>query len=154
MMNASGSDRRLQGIEVSSSGSSVYRRKATMTASSSTDRTVDLGSLGPVGTMLYRSTDSLCRRGAPMKNLAHSASLDSDDKDAPSKHGIKHLENVRPTRSDHRRAGSAGFSRPDQPICHARKTDREGPVSMAVAAWWSWRHWSLCSPARVSGLEM
>lgn len=42
-------------------------------------------------TMLYRSTDRLCRRGAPMKNLAHSASLDSEDKDAPSKSGIKHL---------------------------------------------------------------
>jgi hypothetical protein len=42
-------------------------------------------------TMLYRSTDRLCRRGAPMKNLAHSASLDSDDNDAPSKPGIKQL---------------------------------------------------------------
>jgi hypothetical protein len=43
--------------------------------------------------MLYRSTDCLCRRGASMKNLAHSASFDSDDKDAPSKPGIKHLAN-------------------------------------------------------------
>ncbi|MER8898431.1 hypothetical protein, partial [Mesorhizobium sp. M0676] len=34
----------------------------------------------------------LCRRGAPMKNLAHSASFDSDEKYAPSKLGIKHLE--------------------------------------------------------------
>jgi len=42
-------------------------------------------------TMLYRSTDRLCCRGAPMKNLAHSASFDSEDKDAPSKPGIKHL---------------------------------------------------------------
>ena len=42
-------------------------------------------------TMLYRSTDRLCRRGAPVKNLAHSASFDSEDKDAPSKPGIKHL---------------------------------------------------------------
>src|SRR4029077_9901524 len=42
-------------------------------------------------TMLYRSTDRLCRRGAPMKNLAHSASFDSEDKDAPSKPGIKQL---------------------------------------------------------------
>ncbi|MER8905913.1 hypothetical protein, partial [Mesorhizobium sp. M0772] len=41
--------------------------------------------------MLYRSTDRLCRRGAPMKNLAHSASFDSDEKYAPSKPGIKHL---------------------------------------------------------------
>ncbi|OBQ83720.1 hypothetical protein A9K71_23110 [Mesorhizobium sp. WSM3873] len=42
-------------------------------------------------TMLYRSTDRLCRRGAAMENLAHSASFDSEDKDAPSKPGIKHL---------------------------------------------------------------
>src|SRR6202044_7768 len=42
-------------------------------------------------TMLYRSTDCLCRRGAPMKNLAHSASFESFDKDAPSNPGIKHL---------------------------------------------------------------
>jgi hypothetical protein len=43
-------------------------------------------------TMLYRSTDRLCRRGAPMENLAHSASFDSELKGAPSKPGIKHLE--------------------------------------------------------------
>jgi hypothetical protein len=43
-------------------------------------------------TMLYRSTDRLCRCGAPMKNLAHSASLDSDDKNAPLNNGIKQLE--------------------------------------------------------------
>src|SRR6185312_13131858 len=43
-------------------------------------------------TMLYRSTDCLRRAGAPMKNLAHSASFDSDEKNAPSKSGIKHLD--------------------------------------------------------------
>src|SRR4029077_2135187 len=42
-------------------------------------------------TMLYRSTDRLCRRGASMKNLAHSASLESLDKNAPSNIGTKHL---------------------------------------------------------------
>src|SRR5215212_8602292 len=42
-------------------------------------------------TMLYRSTDRLSRRGAPMKNLAHSASFDSCNKNAPSKCGTKHL---------------------------------------------------------------
>jgi hypothetical protein len=42
-------------------------------------------------TILYCSTDRLCRRGAPMKNLAHSASFDSCENDAPSKLGIKHL---------------------------------------------------------------
>src|SRR3954452_16597621 len=42
-------------------------------------------------TMLYRSTDRLSRRGAPVKNLAHSASFDSCNKNAPSKCGTKHL---------------------------------------------------------------
>ena len=41
--------------------------------------------------MLYRSTDRLSRRGAPVKNLAHSASLDSCVEIAPSKPGIKQL---------------------------------------------------------------
>ena len=41
--------------------------------------------------MLYRSTDCLCRCGAPVENLAHSASFHSDEKIAPSKPGIKHL---------------------------------------------------------------
>jgi hypothetical protein len=36
-------------------------------------------------TMLYRSTDRLSCRGAPVQNLAHSASFESLDKDAPSK---------------------------------------------------------------------
>jgi hypothetical protein len=40
--------------------------------------------------MLYRSTDRLSRRGAPVKNLAHSASFDSCHKNAPSKCGTKH----------------------------------------------------------------
>ncbi|CDX20849.1 hypothetical protein MPL3356_340052 [Mesorhizobium plurifarium] len=44
-----------------------------------------IGGRRPDMTMLYRSTDRLCRRGAPMQNLAHSASFDSDDKDAPSR---------------------------------------------------------------------
>jgi hypothetical protein len=41
--------------------------------------------------MLYRSTDRLCRCGASMKNLAHSASFESLDKNAPSKAETKHL---------------------------------------------------------------
>src|SRR4051794_39493914 len=41
--------------------------------------------------MLYRSTDRLRRRGASMKNLAHSASFHSTEKIAPSKAGIKHV---------------------------------------------------------------
>jgi hypothetical protein len=42
-------------------------------------------------TILYCSTNRLCRCGAPVKNLAHSASLQLLDKIAPSKFGIKHL---------------------------------------------------------------
>ena len=42
-------------------------------------------------TMLYRSTDRLSRRGAPVQNPAHSASFESLDKDAPSKAGTKQL---------------------------------------------------------------
>ena len=41
--------------------------------------------------MLYRSTDRLSRRGAPVKNLTNNASFESFDKDAPSKPGTKHL---------------------------------------------------------------
>src|ERR1700692_2251189 len=42
-------------------------------------------------TMLYRSTDRRCRRGAAVENLAHSASFHSREYDAPSNRGIKHL---------------------------------------------------------------
>jgi hypothetical protein len=42
--------------------------------------------------MLDRSTDRLRRRGAAVKNLAHSASLHSSVKSAPSNPGIKHLD--------------------------------------------------------------
>jgi hypothetical protein len=44
--------------------------------------------------MLYRSTDRLSRRGAPVKNLAHNASFQLLEKIAPSNPGIKHLVNV------------------------------------------------------------
>jgi hypothetical protein len=46
-------------------------------------------------TMLYRSTDRLCRCGAPVKNLSHSASFESLDKNAPSKSGTKQLGSAR-----------------------------------------------------------
>src|SRR5215211_6535662 len=42
-------------------------------------------------TMLDRSTHRLCRAGAPMENLAHSASFHSRERSAPSNHGIKQL---------------------------------------------------------------
>ncbi len=41
--------------------------------------------------MLYRSTDRLSRCGAPVKNLAHSASFHGMENIAPSNPGIKHL---------------------------------------------------------------
>src|ERR1017187_1679481 len=42
-------------------------------------------------TILYCSTDCLCRRGAAVKNLSHSASFHPKDKIAPSNAGTKHL---------------------------------------------------------------
>jgi hypothetical protein len=42
-------------------------------------------------TMLYRSTDRLCRCGASVKNLSHSASFSRSEKYAPSNSGTKHL---------------------------------------------------------------
>src|ERR1700733_4473364 len=98
----------------SSSGSRVCLRKATTTASSSPDRTVDLGAFGPVGrsetevrafhlAMVFWWTRSAWpapsgsldyvlsldrppqSRGVPMKNLSHSASFESLDKNAPLK---------------------------------------------------------------------
>src|SRR5215217_263911 len=42
-------------------------------------------------TMVDRATDRRCRAGAPVKNLAHSASLHSGEKNAPSNPGTKHL---------------------------------------------------------------
>src|SRR5215217_4338186 len=44
-------------------------------------------------TMLDRATHCRRRAGAPMENLAHSASLHSAEKSAPSNPGTKHLEN-------------------------------------------------------------
>jgi hypothetical protein len=45
-------------------------------------------------TMLYRSTDRLCRGGAAVKNLAHSASLHARENIAPSNAGIKHVRHL------------------------------------------------------------
>src|SRR6185369_6056230 len=51
-------------------------------------------------TMLYRSTDCLCRRGAAVKNLAHSASLHAVENGAPSTPRIKHPSFVYQTPRD------------------------------------------------------
>src|SRR5690349_2408408 len=56
---------------------------------------IDAVALGEVPqallTMLYHSTNRLCRCGATVKNLSHSASLESSDKGAPSNPGIKQI---------------------------------------------------------------
>ena len=46
-------------------------------------------------TMLYRSTDRLCRWAAAVKNLSHSASLKFPDKGAPSNPGIKQFRDCK-----------------------------------------------------------
>src|ERR1700692_1945359 len=51
-------------------------------------------------TMLYRSTDRRCRRGAAVENLAHSASFHSREYNAPSNRGIKHLAPLPPQAVD------------------------------------------------------
>jgi hypothetical protein len=43
-------------------------------------------------TMLYRSTDCLCRWGAAVKNLSRSASLKFCDKGTPLNPGFKQLQ--------------------------------------------------------------
>jgi len=77
---------------------------------------------------LYRSTHRLCRAGAPVENLAHSASFHSLDKIAPSNHGIKHLgmsfaDIERQIRSDLTRMLAAGGFDPDRDI-HAITVNR------------------------------
>src|SRR5215204_4772113 len=61
-------------------------------------------------TMLYRSTDRRSRCGAPMVNLAHSASRRSCEKSAPSNPGIKQL------------AGASGRAQ------FPRRRQRDGPA--------------------------
>lgn len=89
--------------------------------------------------MLYRSTDRLCRCGAPMQNLAHSASFDSEDKDAPSKPGIKHLVRTKspaPGTRKHvfRVAELFGMALGDS--CHARLGRLHRPKCAADRADW------------------
>ena len=52
--------------------------------------------------MLDRATDRLCRGGAAVENLAHSASFHACVKGAPSKPGIKHLGRMAPLGRPHR----------------------------------------------------
>jgi hypothetical protein len=60
--------------------------------------------------MLYRSTDDLCRCGAAVKNLAHSASFQSLENNAPSNPGIKHLERVAAFRAPFRYFAKGGVA--------------------------------------------
>src|SRR4051794_37495442 len=78
-------------------------------------------------TMLYRSTDRLSRRGAPVKNLAHSASFDSCNKNAPSKYGTKHLSSCR-----HRRLPRIGDGATDKDntFTHQRVAEQAGRVCL------------------------
>jgi hypothetical protein len=59
--------------------------------------------------MLYRSTNHLSRCGAPVKNLSHSASFESFDKNAPLKSGTKQLAKM----EGH--CGAIAFSRTGDP---------------------------------------
>ena len=76
------------------------RLSATIVSSSHGSTTRDGGSrrYGLPPGRLYRSTDRLCRCGAPMEYLAHSASLQSGVTSAPSKPGIKHLGHSHPAK--------------------------------------------------------
>jgi hypothetical protein len=62
-------------------------------------------------TMLYRSTDCLSCRGAPMKNLAHNASFHSTVKIAPSNAGTEQL-----TLKLNNKQLVSIFSKPNQPF--------------------------------------
>ena len=81
-------------------------------------------------TMLYRSTDRLCRCGAAVKNLSHSASLKSPDKGAPSNPGIKQLGIIRAVRSPPSRIPLSRLSRNCPP---GRKSNLRQLPSIAPA---------------------
>src|SRR5580693_9325377 len=80
--------------------------------------------------MLYRSTDRLCRRGAPVKNLSHNASFESFDKDAPAKPGTKHQAGTR--RAPHgRRARPRMTRRPALPAMSMNQVGGSGAATVA-----------------------
>jgi Protein of unknown function (DUF2380) len=74
--------------------------------------------------MLYRSTDRICRCGAPVKNVSHSASFQSFDKNAPLKSGTKQPRQARGAAAD------AGRN----PRLSRRKT-LVAPGFVSLAAW-------------------
>jgi hypothetical protein len=61
--------------------------------------------------MLYRSTDRLSRAGAPVQNLAHSASFDSCDNGAPSKSEGHGGTNVKDSSSKEGKEGNGAQKR-------------------------------------------
>src|SRR5208283_2439496 len=79
-------------------------------------------------TMLYRSTHRLCRAGAPVENLAHSASLQPEEKIAPSNSGIKHL--AAPQNRDGRQPAA------DRPAIAINTISRQGAGERSHAAIW------------------
>lgn len=108
--------------------------------------------------MLYCSKDRLRRRGAPVRNLSHSASLHAEENNAPSKSGIKHLGFMRRWRTspdaavkqvNHqalRRASTPGELELHRLISAAPSRNRQfhasdlcrliGQAAYNVASWW------------------
>jgi transposase len=86
-------DRQHRGLRLFRAGRQIGHRAALLPLGDSL--LIDTVALGQAPqallTMLYRSTDRLCRCGAAVENLAHSASLQPEENNAPSKPGIKHL---------------------------------------------------------------
>ncbi len=109
-------------------------------------------------TMLYRSTDRLCRRGAPMKNLAHSASFESLDKDAPSKPGTKHLVCLMSVTGRSRKPQQTRIKRQSKPSQSGRSRIACISRAMGIASLrWCWlnqtRPLELISPVNWSPQE-
>jgi hypothetical protein len=78
--------------------------------------------------MLYRSTDRLCRCGAPVQYLSHSASFHSLEKYAPPNAGTKHLvkEKRQLTSSPSWRANRAPVQPPKASVIQLRASlDRQ-----------------------------
>ena len=74
-------------------------------------------------TIVYRSTHRLCRAGAPVKNLSHSASCHSDEKTAPENDGTKHTPRL------HRLFQRHGISRlPDTNGAKPKKKFKADPI--------------------------
>src|SRR5216683_6694769 len=74
--------------------------------------------------MLYRSTDRLCRCGAPVQYLSHSASFHSLEKYAPPNAGTKQVANDEIEKLLKRGEGWLG-SHPDKDLIVSRYLKRQ-----------------------------